>query len=204
MRTFYLYNGIYFIVGGCVGALAARYYFKKKYNKQLQENVQSVIDIYEKKENINTELGAPEPIEDSKETEEVKPEHKIETNSISKIEVENYVDYAGMYSNKTGKKEEKGKENIYIISPDEHGETGYKTVEIDYYENDIYTNSSDYEEIDAPEVLFGFNPFEHKNYPGDYVYVRNDSTRTDYAIYRTGCEYMEGMDDDGYSSYVND
>lgn len=184
-----------FVTGAAVGAIASWQFLKTKYEQQVQAEVESVkqeLGYFDRSE--TTEVAEPEDEEvgaDDHKYVSAKDEMKriIEENGYADESAG--VDY-NAYSKKekaVKKVEEEGAEEDmaaedkpYVISPEEFGENGYKTVSLTYYEDDVLTDErgkiiKDVDTVVGKDSLSTFGQYED-----DSVFVRNDKHKTDYEI----------------------
>ncbi len=146
---------VIFIIGFGAGAAAASAYFRRKYERQYEEDIKSV----------------RETLSDIKDKETKEPEkNKTDDISESKRTPTNYYDF-GI------------KEKPYIISPNEFGEDEeYTLVTYIYYANKKLVNESD-EIVANPENIIGRAALEKiEKSEEDALYIRNDRLKTDYEI----------------------
>ena len=82
-------------------------------------------------------------------------------------------------------------ERPYVIAPDEVGETGYRTVSLNYYDDGVLTYEND-DVIENVDELVGKDSLSHfGEYEDDTVYVRNDKQRIDYEILADTQKYSD-------------
>ena len=171
-------NGIKFIfafgLGVVAGSVATCKYFKTKYETIAQEEIDSVKEVYSRKN---------KPEEDTS--------HKIIIDKINE-----YKDMVGNlnYSNikEKGGSESMEKCSIEVVPPDEFGENDeYDLISITYYANGVLTDDGDYpiedvEDTVGPDALNSFGEYED-----DTVYVRNDDRKCYYEICRDNSNYID-------------
>lgn len=161
-----------FIVGAGIGAACSWYLLKTKYEEMVQEEIDSVKEVFSKRaDNLK---GNNDSFEKSAKNKD-KPELM---EYASKIKNEGYIDYS-----KNRKTVEKEVKNPYIISPDDFGaEEDYDTNSLTYYADEIlvYDNDDIVEDI---EDLIGADSLTHfGEYEEDAVFVRNERLKCDYEI----------------------
>ena len=164
-----------FLIGATVGSVATWKLIKTKYERMAQEEIDSVKEVFSKK---NTAL-----------TNEVEKAHKyleinIENAKKAESGLSSMVRDLGYASplNMEEKKESMKKEGTYVIPPDDFGETGYKTESLTYYADKILTYETD-EVIDDVDYLIGSESLNcFGEYEDDSVFVRNEDLKTDFEI----------------------
>lgn len=187
-------HAIAYILGVASGAGIAWFFTKKKYEQLIDEEIQSVKEVYSK----NAEAK-----------EEYKPAPE---------EVEVYEDKASSYNTADSNSEEVDSEDIvkneipaptigvekpYVISPDEFGEfEDYEQVSLVYYEDHILTD--DYNNIiEDVEGMVGFESLtSFGQYEDDAVHVRNDARMCDYEILKDLRTYAEAVRHNSRSTEV--
>ena len=160
-----------FTAGVAIGVAASWKFFENKYKKIAQEEIDSVKEVFSRREKEKAET-AEETSEDSE------PEPTDE-------EVEEYLNLVQElgYTN-----EEKGGVTVkkpYIIPPDEFGEhPNYGAESLTYYADGVLTDDFD-NPIENVEAMVGEESLTHfGEYEDDSVFVRNDEHKTDYEILR--------------------
>ena len=164
-------NVVIFAVGAVIGSAVTYFILNKKYKKISDEEIQSVRDVYKKKE---------EALKDMASEQAEKMAQEIVANAIP--EEDDISDAKEV--------DDEMKDNRpYVIDPDDFGEEGYRTVSLDYYADGVlaYMDSGavarsiiepeEVDEIVGRDSLTRFGEYER-----DTVYVRNDKTKTDYEI----------------------
>lgn len=166
-----------FALGAAVGVVASQRFFKKKYEAIAQEEIDSVKEVYSKKEEILAKTLFDEDTVDA--TEEEVNEYTDMINNLGYTKNE-----------EKGGSEPMNKNMIEVIPPDEFGDNDeYDLISITYYANKILTDDGDYP-IDDPESIVGteaLNSFGE--YEQDAVYVRNDERKCYYEILRDNSDY---------------
>lgn len=164
-----------FAAGSAIGSAVTYFVLNKKYKKISDEEIQSVKDIYKKKEEALKDLA-------SEQAERMAEE--IVANAIP--EEEDILD---------GKEVDNMADNRpYVIEPDEFGEEGYVTVSLNYYADGVLTFMDDDSVIEPDEIdeMVGRDSLTRfGEYERDTVYVRNDKRRTDYEILANVDKYSD-------------
>lgn len=170
MNKYTLNNFLLFAVGAAIGSAVTWKLVKTKYEQIAQEEIDSVKEVFSKK-------NYEECISDAQKYEEI-------------ISENGYVNYSN------NEKEEKGEEDLvenepYIISPDIFGECDYETVSLTYYADKVLTDEMDEPVKDIDEVV-GLESLNHfGDYENDSVFVRNDELKTDFEILRDTRKYSD-------------
>lgn len=169
-------NVVIFAAGAIIGSAVTYFILNKKYKKISDEEIQSVRDVYKKKE---------EALKDMASEQAEKMAQEIVANAIPEeddISDEKEVD------------DEMKDNRPYVIDPDDFGEEGYHTVSLDYYADGVlaYMDSGavikpeEVDEIVGRDSLTRFGEYER-----DTVYVRNDKRKTDYEILANVDKYSD-------------
>ena len=192
-------NIVWFAVGGGVGSLLTWYFLKDKYAKQAQEEIDSVIETFNRdKERIK------------KRNEELKAEQGKSYRDAKAKETQEYADlnskygYSDISTAKTNRWKDSNKDPRvpYIISPmdyEDEAYSHYESVELTYYADGVLANSRDeritiqesYESI-GPDIFRSVRDHfgEYDDDP-DIVYVRNESNFVHYVITRDRRTYAQ-------------
>ena len=182
-----------FIAGAGLGAFATWQFLKNKYEQIANEEIASVKEAYNKKDNIS----ADESEED--EFQEKSADGKlVETALPSEEEVNEYKKIVSNYTSNENE-EEKGVTDMprgpYVIKPEEFGNMDYDLVSLEYYADKVLVDEDDHP-IQDVEYMVGEDSLEHfGEYEDDAVYVRNDLIKTDFEILLVESRYYEDDDD---------
>ena len=191
-------NLMIFVAGVAVGSAATWHYVKQKYEQIAQEEIDSVKEVFSKKEEVTVDSSS----NDSRSMAEKAKDKPSIVEYAAKLHEEGYTNYS------TNKTEEVKKEVIdkemynekpYIITPDEFGDIdGYETISLSYYADKILADDND-EVVDDVEDVVGFESLNHfGEYEDDSVFVRNDRLRCDYEILLDKRRYADVIDDRPY------
>lgn len=185
-----------FAVGAFIGSAATWQYVKKKYEKIAEEEIQSVKDIFSKKENeMNNRLNvANNLLKENLKSKVIVEEDIDSTPDID--EPKEHEDYEKVLkANKYCQESEKNYEDRpYVIAPEEFGELDYNIVGLVYYADDVIADDND-EIIDNIDATIGNDAVSHfGEYDDDAVYIRNDTLKCDYEILRSEKEYSDVVD----------
>lgn len=184
-----------FTVGLAIGSAVSYIYNSKKFNAQLDDEIEKTKSYYENKyskteESVEKDLTVEEPMNAEKTEEYSKMINRYDSPAVKSDEKETKKIKATFYDPLTDEIEEVEVEGNmtndelkpYVISPDEFGETDYKIISLICYADDVLTDEFD-NIIDDVEGTVGeasLNTFGE--YEDDTVFVRNDSLEIDYEI----------------------
>lgn len=181
-------NALMFVLGAAAGSLVTWKILEKKYQKIAQEEIDSVKEVYMKR---NAAL-----------TNEVKKAHQyFETNNdpeqaaVKKTPVQE--EYVRIVKEQGYSHEDQSTEDIcdaHVISPDEFGELDeYDTESLTYFNKDkvlwwdnrskVVKNPA---ELLGPKALDSFGEYED-----DSVFVRNDELKIDFEVLLDMRSYYE-------------
>lgn len=165
-----------FMAGAAVGIAGTWKYFRYKYERIAQEEIDSVKKVFSSRENDSIKSVSAN-IEESKLSGNEKPSI---TEYVAKLQKNGYVNYSDM---KSEVKEEVLTDGSYIIAPEAFMEYDeYDHVSLTYYTDGVLTDEND-EIIEDVEELIGADSLDHfGEFEDDSVYVRNDGRKIDYEI----------------------
>lgn len=171
-----------FAAGAGIGVGATWQYFKTKYKHLADEEIQSVKDVFLKKNREEKEEHDQNVSKLIDIKEELEKMNTIATNynACSKPATEN-------------KEESKMDDEPYVIPPEEFGESedDYEQVTLFYYA-DGYIADDDDEIFHHIDETIGADAINHfGEYDDDAVYIRNDRLKTDYEILRSARDFKE-------------
>lgn len=175
---------LWFAAGVAVGVAATSHFFKTKYERLYQEDVESVKRAFSMPQQS-------EPVEGTAENED------ILTAEPTPEEVETYGEiihkqgYSTTPTNSIGK-EVKGVSRPYVISPAEFDtEDDYEVYTLTYYADGVLTDEQD-NPVDDVESMVGRDSLSHfGEYEEDAVHVRNDAMKCDFEILRDLSNYSD-------------
>ena len=199
-----LFNVLVFAVGAAVGSAVTWKIVKSKYERIVQEEIESVKDAF-------ANLNNNEPV--SSNDAEVEPSQNGATKQINWEELEDLdkseleedftaadrMEYARIANNYTSEKggasdmATDGARDPYVIAPYDFGELdGYDQIELTYYEGDDTLEDEEYNVITNRNELIGANSlFTFGEYEEDAVFVRNDRLKADFQILKDYRSYEE-------------
>lgn len=188
-----------FLFGTAVGVAVSWKILNTKYEQIAQEEIDSVKEVFSKRNKETAEFlnDAAKTLSEIKEEIDEEPSEKSE----------DIIDYSGMcrdFGYISENKEKKGGDYMndypYVISPDEFDEIGYNTVSLTYYADGVLTDECN-DPIEDVDEIIGEDSLNHfGEYEDDSVFVRNDALRTDYEILRDLRNYYDIV---GSSPMVN-
>lgn len=163
-----------FAVGAAAGALATWRILKAKYEREVQDEIDSFKKFW-------SERQPSQKLDDETKIEDI-------------LEDEGYVKYTDAFGNTEEVTKLMEKERPYVISPEEFGERdGYqvRTDTLIYYADGILADNKGViiktlEDHIGPDALERFGEYEP-----DTVFVRNEKHGTDYEILRDYSNYSE-------------
>lgn len=162
-------NVLIFAAGAAIGSAVTWKFVKTKYERIANEEIESVKEFFGRGKNKE---------EESEEVYEVFADGVLK--EAEKICEENgYTNY----SNTKKEEEEMDIDAPYVITPEEFGELDdYETETLTYYKDKVLADDWD-NKIENVDDLVGEESLTHfGEYEEDSVYVRNDTTKTDYEI----------------------
>ncbi len=174
---------VMFIAGATVGSAVTWCYVKKKYEQIAQEEIDSVKEVFAKKE------GYSQAKEAAKAGEEVirRLNDGIRMAADQAKEKPDISEYAAMIhkygGSVSGEKEGVVKEKYpYVIPPEEFGEfEDYEKISLTYYADGVLADEND-EIVDNVEDIVGDALDHFGEYEDDSVFVRCDERKCDYEI----------------------
>jgi hypothetical protein len=174
-----------FVTGAAIGSFVTCKVLEAKYNRIIDEEVQSVKEAYR---NANSEQ------QNSGDTEEPVANDQDEgqmtvTDYESVLLDEGYVDYSSI---ENGRKGVRGVKKPYVIPPNEFGECdGYDEISLVYYADGVLTDDNDVPVEDVDRTV-GVDSLTHfGEYEDDSVHVRNDELKADFEILRDLRNYAD-------------
>lgn len=204
-------NVLVFAVGAAVGSAVTWKILKTKYDRIVQEEIDSIREVFGDRESGEQESAADENSDDEERREctgqinweELEDLNEEEDDDDSGAMAE-YERLTSAYIDQKGGVENVAKEP-YVIAPYDFGELdGYSQIELTYYEGDDTLEDdegnivTDRDELLGPTALYTFGEYED-----DAVFVRNEHLQTDFQILKDYRSYTEarsigpnGVDDE--------
>lgn len=165
-------NVFIFVIGAMIGSVTTWYFSKRKYDQIMQEQIDSVKEVYKKR---------------SEET-------------VSETQKKEIKDYLNNIYGRNGYAVENSKDEIkecnicgpYIISPNEFGTIDeYETVTLTYYSDGVLADDND-DIIDDVDSVIGEDSLTHfGEYEEDSVFVRNGEKKCDYEVIYDNRSYYD-------------
>jgi hypothetical protein len=172
-------NFMMFVLGVAVGSVVTWRYVEKKYEQIAQDEIDSVKEVFSKREAEFTE-----------DTEvQIKADNARGKPSIieyaAHLHEQGYTNYSDMVDEKPEEVKEKPMivDKPYVITPEEFGDLDdYETISLTYYADQILADDNDVI-VDDIEDVVGFDSLNSfGEYEDDSVFVRNDRLKCDYEI----------------------
>lgn len=163
---------IIFITGAAIGSAVTWKYLKTKYEQIAQEEIDSVKEVFAKRETVEKE--------NREKADKAKDKPDI-MEYADKIKNEGYTNYSDVNSDKNDA--QKDVEKPYVITPEEFGEfDDYNQISLIFYADKVLADENN-EIVDEVERIIGFESLNHfGEYEDDSVFVRNDRLKCDYEI----------------------
>ena len=176
---------IMFALGAAMGSAVTWQFAKKKYEQIAEEEINSVKEIFSKREQNFSDVEIA-----------VEPQSSAEAR-LEKFEAKPDIStYAGILKNEGYVPEgtEMAENKPYVISPDEFGEfKDYDTISLTYYADQILVDDGG-DKIEDVDDVVGMESLTHfGEYEDDSVFVRNDRLKCDYEILMDERTYSEAQ-----------
>lgn len=199
-----LFNVLVFTVGAAVGSAVTWKVMKTRYERIVQEEIESIKDAFS-----DLPTTPKEASEGDSEDDESQP--KTKTKQINWEELEDldeeeedftaddrmkYAHIANKYASEKGGANDMatdGARDPYVIAPYDFGELdGYDQIELTYYEGDDTLEDEEYNVITNRNELIGAESlFTFGEYEEDAVFVRNERLKADFQILKDYRSYAE-------------
>lgn len=188
-------NFAMFLAGATVGAAAAWFGLKKRYEQIAQEEIDSVKAVYSaKKEPVSVDARHDELQEENQHKADIAKLKPDLVKYAAKLQEEAYINYTE-HSKKNIEEmnEESMTDAPYVISPDEFSTfDDYTTISLVYYNGDDVLADEENELIEDLANTVGEDFASHfGEYEDDSVFVRNDRLKCDYEILRDNRSYSD-------------
>lgn len=174
---------LWFTAGAVIGAAVTGNYFKTKYERLYQEDVESVKRAFSMPQQSEPEEGDTASMD-----ADPTPEEIFNYNAI--ISAQGYAESAIPVDSE--RKEVKGVPRPYVISPVEFDTIDdYEVVSLNYYADGVLADDAG-NVIEDVEGMVGRDSLNHfGEYEDDSVHVRNDALQCDFEILRDLDKYSE-------------
>jgi hypothetical protein len=168
-----------FVLGVAVGSVVTWRYVEKKYEQIAQDEIDSVKEVFSKREAEFTENTEAR----------IKADNAKEKPSVieyaARLSEHGYTNYSDLVDEKPEevKEEPMSVDKPYVIAPEEFGDLDdYETISLTYYADQILADDNDVI-VDDVEDVVGFDSLNSfGEYEDDSVFVRNDRLKCDYEI----------------------
>lgn len=174
---------IIFVLGAATGSAVTWQFAKKKYERIAEEEINSVKEVFSKREQDMADVEIT-----------VEPKPSVEA-SLKKFEEKPDIStYAGILKNEAYVPEgtEMAENKPYVISPEEFGEfEDYDTISLTYYADQVLVDDGGDKIEDVDDVVGMESLTRFGEYEDDSVFVRNDRLRCDYEILMDEQTYSE-------------
>lgn len=180
-------NVVIFAAGAATGSVASWLLLKKKYEQFAQEQIDSVKEVYSKREKETSDISEEETCDVDKEEEPCEDPLREKYSNLV-----NGLGYG--ISDVTDKKEEGSAkmDEPYVIPPEEFGEFGdYDTINLTYYADGVLTDDQNELVDDVDDVVGEDSLYSFGEYEPDSVHVRNDKMRCDFEILKDPRNYSD-------------
>lgn len=191
-------NFLMFAVGAAIGSAVTWKLVKTKYERIANEEIESVKEVFARKEKERREVNPIEADDEFSEFDDVEADMTAYHDLLEDLK----------YNPIKEEKKEGGDamiEKPYIIPPEEFDELdGYTVVSLTCFADKIVVD--DYGVlVDDVDELVGLDSLNHfGEYEEDSVFVRNDARHTDYEILLDTRTYSEAMKDSTHQIETND
>lgn len=175
-------NAIAFLLGAGIGSVVTWKLVETKYKKLAQEEIDSVREVYSKKEIALAN--------------EVKKAHACLEANTKNDKVPSYQHIVEGMGYASESEEEEGVGNMHVIPPESYGELGYEEVSLTYYADDVLAYDDDSVIRDVNKVVGKGSLNTFGEYEDDSVFVRDDDKKIDYEILRDMRRYSDVVGDD--------
>ena len=182
-------NFMIFVLGVTVGSVVTWRYVKKKYEQIAQDEIDSVKEVFSKRE-----------VDFTEDTEvRIKADNAKEKPNIVEyaawLRERGYTNYSDMAADEKPeevKEEPMSVDKPYVITPEEFGNLDdYEMISLTYYADQILADDNDVI-VDDVEDIVGFDSLNSfGEYEDDSVFVRNDRLKCDYEILLDQREYLD-------------
>ena len=166
-----------FVAGAAIGSLVTWKLVKTKYERIAQEEIDSVKEVFSKREEKSSEKDIDEDDSETESLEDIIDESCYKTESTDKEE----------------KKEMHNSDRPYVITPEEFGDSDYAIISLTCYTDGTVTNEKNKIVANVDELI-GLDSLDHfGEYEDDSVFVRNDALQIDFEILKDWRDYSEVM-----------
>lgn len=179
-------NFITFAAGAATGSVVTWKLLKTKYERLAQEEIDSVKEVFSRREATHTEDVKPEESTPPEEKAEVRPEMVSYTEKLQDL---GYTDYSDI-----NRKDDEETPSVapYVVTPDEFGwAEGYDIINLTYYSDGILADDTDEIITDIDGIIGEGSLRRFGEFEPDSIHVRNDVRKAEYEILRVNQTYEE-------------
>ena len=183
-------NVLAFAAGAVVGSAVTWKVMQAKYEKIVQEEIESIKEAFADRQVNDDVAGEDESSEDEEESQQVNWDELEDLDPDELEEPDDEYDFDAYreavkpYTTTKGGAEIMA-ERPYVISPDDFGELdGYRQISLTYYADGVLEDEDlniltkdDIDELIGERALFTFGEYED-----DSVFVRNEQLQVDFEI----------------------
>ena len=185
-----LFNVLSFAVGAAIGSAVTWKLVKTKYEQIAQEEIESVKEVFSKRERSEKE-ETDEPVKMKTQITSEKPDIMEYAAKLKEFGYSGETDEDQDEDEYEEEEDEMRSDRPYVISPDDYDENGYETESLTYYADGVLTDSYN-EIIEDVDDIVGVESLEHfGEYEDDSVFVRNDNRQCDYEILKDYRNYAD-------------
>ena len=173
-------KGIIFIAGLAIGSGITYFSLKNRYERVINEEVNSLRENYKKKYDSVSELA-----------EKITKDYARADVDIQKIVEDNKYDTTDKYETST--EDKVISPSPYIIGEEEFASTSFnEKASLTFYEGDEILTDDDDKIINNIDELIGYSNIDYFNrYDVDVIHVRNERLSIDYEVVRDTRSYSD-------------
>lgn len=185
-------NVLMFAAGAAIGSAVTWKILKDKYERIIQEEIESVKEAFVEMNRTDEQSDDCEP-----EDEEEERPHQIDWDELEDLDeetdedVEKYASLTNMYSSEKGGAEKVEVPKPYVISPYDFDENGFRTMELTYYADGVLEDENHEIVTDVDELIGEGSLYTFGEYEDDAVFVRNEYLQIDFQILKDYRTYKE-------------
>ena len=190
---------ISFAIGAAIGSVATWKFVKDKYEQIAQEEIDSVKEVYSKRE-ATKKTESEEKEKEVREKADLAKDKPDIMEFASKIaQEEGYINYGD--TKEQAEKPSTAPEEVYVIPPEEFGMLDeYDTVSLTYYADQVLADDDD-RPVENVEETVRFDSLSHfGEYEDDSVFVRNDRLKVDFEILKDRRKYSDVLAQNPYKA----
>lgn len=185
-----------FTAGLICGGAGAYITTKTQYERILEDEINSVKEIYKNRQPLVVKEVEEEHNEETTEGDNDEPQiteqDRKDYNSI--LKESGYVNYTKYMNGEEENKEtmvDDRRDIPYVIEPEEFGEDGFDTQTLTYYADGVLVDDLD-DIVEDPDVVIGLENLKvFEEFGASSVIVRNDIFKVDYEIIKDDWNYSD-------------